>query len=1212
MIEKRDVESLEGVAIIGMSGRFPGANNIEEYWDNIKNAKDCVTLFSKEEAREAGVKEEDLNDNNYVFVGGILENVEMFDAGFFGFNPREAENMDPQQRLFLECSYEALEDSGYALDNYDMPVGVYSGSNMSTYFLYNLISKVGVKDDFSLAMLNDKDYIATRVSYEFNLTGPSMSVQTACSTSMTAVAMAYEGLLNYQCDMALAGGVAVKLPQKMGYLYQEGMIASPDGHTRAFDENAHGTIFSSAVGVVVLKRLEDAIRDKDNIYAVIKGVSVNNDGAMKVGFTAPSPEGQAEVIAAAMNLAGVKPEDVDYIEAHGTGTSLGDPIEIAALTQVFRQATKRKSYCAIGSVKSNIGHPVSAAGVSGLIKTALALYNKQLPPSINFSAPNPKINIEDSPFYINTKLREWKAEGRPRIAGVSSFGFGGTNVHAVLEEAPQHEPKKSNGEYVLLTLSAKTETALKNMCLNLSQYLNGNTQVNLNDVAYTLHVGRREFEFRKAIVCKSAEEASGHLLLENNKNIFSGIVNEKSLRKDYECTPYDSHKDKLLSIGKEWTNGAKIDWSIIHDGENVGRISLPTYPFDKKKYWVEQGSFNQQTVGQSPKLDRFNPYNWTYLPSWKKSMCMIFKQESLPVSEPWIVFTGNNDFDKKLICLLKKYGVKVIEVSKGISFCQENSFSYKINYKDKNDYFLLWNKITEQDMQPVQFVHLWGISAQGQLNRLEYAEECQQSGFYSLLYLAQMLAKADSEKDNKITVITDNMHCISGETGIYPEKATVLGPCKVIPREIANISCRCIDIRISENSALDTITMKSVLTEMFSGSPEFIVALRGKSRWIQAVEETKLMDSVDDDFVHAGSTYLITGGLGGIGIEMAKYMATQANINLILTRRSSFPNKEEWDDWLQQHEIDNEISQKIIKLMEIEKLGSKVIAASINICDFEEMSDFVAEIETTLGPIKGVIHAAGIVDNGLITEKSSETAAKVLKPKLIGTIVLDEIFRKRNLDFMLLFSSSSAILGNAGFVDYCAANTFLDAYAQSNYHRINVVSIDWDEWEDIGMAAGSSKDRFRNKISLQSGLKLLDKIISNQVGPQIVVSPGDLVDMIANIRKYLLSPKGCVQINEARENNRPELQTVYLEPSNSTQEMIVELWQNLLGVFPVGVNDDFFDLGGDSLLATTLASELARKFQKTVSLQNLFERTTISSLAEFFNEDEDSYEEGLL
>ncbi|MGL5832445.1 MAG: type I polyketide synthase, partial [Waterburya sp.] len=451
------------IAIVGMSCRFPGAKNIAEFWQNLVDGVESVTYFADDELKSEGVNSALLSNPNYVKARATLADLEQFDASFFGFTPREAEMMDPQHRLFLECAWEAMENAAYDSQFYHGQIGVFAGVGMNTYLLRNLLSNPNLiksLNDLQISIGNDKDFVPTQVSYKLNLTGPSINVNTACSSSLVAVQMACQNLLNYQCDLALAGGVSIIVPQKEGYLYQEGGILSPDGHCRAFDAKAKGCIDGSGVGIVVLKRLEDALTEGDNILAVIKSSAINNDGSCKVGFTAPSIEGQAAVISEALEIANIDTETVTYVETHGTGTVLGDPIEISALTQAFRISTQRKGFCRIGSVKTNIGHLGSAAGVAGLIKTVLALQHKQIPASLNFEQPNPKIDFANSPFYVNQELSAWETTGSKRRAGVSSFGIGGTNVHVILEEAPTVETNDKSSSQQILMLSAKTSSAL--------------------------------------------------------------------------------------------------------------------------------------------------------------------------------------------------------------------------------------------------------------------------------------------------------------------------------------------------------------------------------------------------------------------------------------------------------------------------------------------------------------------------------------------------------------------------------------------------------------------------------------------------------------------------------------------------------------------------------------------------------------------------------
>jgi amino acid adenylation domain-containing protein len=516
----------EAVAIIGMAGRFPRAKNLAEFWRNLRDGVEAISFFENDDVRWLPIEHPPLlGDPRFVKARGVLEKPEWFDAAFFGLNPKEAEVMDPQHRVFLECCWEALEHAGCNPDTYDGLIGVFAGASMNTYLLTNLLTNRGLVEDFGLfstMLLNDGDFVPTRVSYKLNLRGPSINVQTACSTSLVAVCLAAQNLLSYRCDVALAGGVSITFPAQRGQHHLEGGILSHDGHCRAFEERATGTVLGDGAGVVVLKRLSDALADGDNICAVIKGSAINNDGAVKIGYTAPSIDGQAECIALAQSEAGVAPETISYVEAHGTGTPLGDPIEIAGLTKAFGTPAERGQFCAVGSVKSNLGHLDIAAGVAGLIKTVLALQHEAIPPSLHFERPNPKIDFARSPFFVNYALRAWPKGHAPRRAGVSSFGIGGTNAHVVLEEAPVVEASSAPRPRQLLLLSAKTPTALEAATDNLAAHLEANPEANLADVAFTLQTGRKAFAHRRAVVCDDIAGAIHALRERDAKRIVSG------------------------------------------------------------------------------------------------------------------------------------------------------------------------------------------------------------------------------------------------------------------------------------------------------------------------------------------------------------------------------------------------------------------------------------------------------------------------------------------------------------------------------------------------------------------------------------------------------------------------------------------------------------------------------------------------------------------
>jgi acyl transferase domain-containing protein/thioesterase domain-containing protein len=521
------------IAIIGLSLRVPGADNERQFWHNLSTGTESLSVFADDEL-DLGLRQRVLvNRPDFVKSGGILEDIDRFDAEFFGCSAREAQLLDPQQRLFLQACWEALESAGYDPDRYAGSIGVYAGAGINTYFCLNLLPSTDITDFATLQSIvtkNDKDYLCSRVAYKLNLHGPAVVVQTACSTSLVAVHLACQSLLAGECDMALAGGVSIRVPQRSGYLYQEGGILSPDGHCRPFDSQACGTVASNGLGVVVLKRLDYALRDHDLVRAVILGSAINNDGSRKVGFMAPSIDGQASAIAEAQAVAQVTPDSIGYIETHGTGTELGDPIEIRALNKVFSHHSIARNSCALGSVKGNLGHLDTAAGVVGLIKSVLCLENRELPPMVNFREPNPKLELDRTPFWINYTSKPWMSDGRPRRAGVSSFGIGGTNAHVVLQEAPSIRQPEPTGSCSLFLLSARTTTALEQVTSRLRAYIEERNELCLEHVAYTLQTGRRHFAYRRMFVPRGKWDALHLLNGKDPTRIFDSVVESKNPR----------------------------------------------------------------------------------------------------------------------------------------------------------------------------------------------------------------------------------------------------------------------------------------------------------------------------------------------------------------------------------------------------------------------------------------------------------------------------------------------------------------------------------------------------------------------------------------------------------------------------------------------------------------------------------------------------------
>ncbi|MUG96487.1 SDR family NAD(P)-dependent oxidoreductase [Scytonema sp. UIC 10036] len=1522
-IAENFIDSLDDrdeIAIIGMAGRFPEANKVDSFWQNLLSGVESISFFTDEELISAGVDSELLKNPNYVKANGILENIDLFDASFFGFSPREAEITDPQHRLFLECVWEALENAGYNSEIYSGQIGLFAGVAASSYLLSNLYLNRNLmesEDSYQVLIGNDKDFLPTLVSYKLNLKGPSINIQTACSTSLVAVHLACQSLLNGESDIALAGGVTVGAQQKTGYYYQQGGIQSPDGHCRAFDAQAQGTVGGNGLGVVVLKRLEDAIVDGDYIYAVIKGSAVNNDGSLKVGYTAPSVDGQRGVILEALALAGVEPETISYVETHGTGTILGDPIEIKALTQAFRASTNKKGFCAIGSVKTNVGHLDTAAGVTGLIKTVLALKHKQIPPSLHFEKPNPQIDFANSPFYVNTKLTEWESNGTPRRAGVSSFGIGGTNAHVILEEAPAIKTSAPSRPWQLLLLSAKTSTALETATTQLRDYLEQNPNTPLPDVAYTLQIGRRAFDYRRIIICHSLDHAIKSLNHQDRQRIFShhhkpghcpvifmfsgqgsqyvnmgrelyqveatfkkhvdncalilqphlgldirsllypnpeevetasnqlqqtaltqpalfvieyalaqlfmswgvrpeamighsigeyvaatiagvfsledalkivakrgqlmqqvppgnmlairlpekevqlllsgnelyreslqiAVINspsscvisgtsqavaalEKQLSSievecrqlhtshafhsvmmspilsafteaiktvklnppklrfisnvtgswissqqatnpDYWCqhlrqtvrfsdgisqliqqfegvflevgpgrtlgTLTTQHLEKddkqqvltslrhvkeqqsdvsflLQTLGRLWLSGVEIDWSGFYAHEQRHRLPLPTYPFERQRYWIEpnkQGeSEHQLSLSKKPDIA-----DWFYIPFWKPSLLpvQIENQELVSDESCILVFIDECGLGSKLVKELEVHNQNIITVKIGEDFTVISEYEYTIAPGSNLDYDILIQELYKQNKLPKSIVHLWSItpSTEQELT-VETVEKAQTTGFYSLLFLAQTLGKQETADELQITVISNNLQPVTGNEEIYPEKATLLGPIKVISQEYSNIKCRSIDVILPESDSWQEAKLvEQLLVELKVSDSEKLVAYRGLNRWVQSFEPVRFeKPKIENPRLREKGVYLITGGLGGIGLVLAEYLAQTVQAKLVLVGRSALPEKDEWEQWLATHDETDGTSRKIRKVKELESNGAEVLIMSADVSSLEQMQNVIAQTQQKFSQINGVIHAAGVVQGESIEAIENlikSDCEQQFKPKVQGVLVLESVLKNQNIDFCLLLSSLSSILGGLGFFAYSAANVFMDTFV----HRHNQIypalwsSISWDGWQ---LETANEKEENTSvgvnltelALKPEEGVKAVKRILTHNRFNHIVVSTGELQ---ARINQWI-NLESLQQRTESQQTNlllhsRPDLSNPYVVPSNEIEQKIANIWQELLGIKNVGLYDNFFELGGDSLLIIQVRSKIFKELNKNLSIADLFEYSTVSSLAEY-------------
>ncbi len=1356
MSDEPYVEEATGleIAIVGMACRFPGADGLEEFWDNLRNGVESISHFTEDELRELGAPEEDFKHPSYVPVSRLLkQDISLFDAAFFNLNPREAEAMDPQQRLLLELAWEALESAGYDSSTYPGTIGVYAGGCISTYLIQLMSSGNAGLGDTQVQLGNDKDYFATRIAYKLAFGGPSVTVQSACSTSLVATHLASQTLLSGECDIALAGGVNLLVPS-IGYIYTEGDIFSPDGQVRPFSADANGTIFGNGLGFVVLKRLEDALEDGDTVRAVIKGSAVTNDSSLRAGFTAPSVDGQRRAIGGALDASGVHPDTVTYVETHGTGTPTGDPIEIAALTSAYRERTQERGYCAIGSVKGNVGHLSSAAGVTGLIKTVLALEHKEIPPSINFTAPNPQIDFESSPFFVNTEHRAWEASATPRRAGVSAFGLGRTNAHLILEEAPAAPPPAAARPWQLLLLSARTEAALEKATDRLAGYLESRAgEIHFPDAAATLQVGRRPFEHRRMLVSSDLDDAVRALAerdprrlrtrtIEDEKRevafLFSGqgaqypgmgrglyrsepvfrdavdrcceklephlgldlrelldpqggateetgdklretrytqpalFVTEyamarlwmswglepdamighsigeyvaaclagvfeldaalalvaarghlmhglpagsmlavplaeeelaprlgrqlsiaalnapgrcvisgpteavdafaermqqegvsstrlrtshafhsemmepilqpfrEEIRKvplrppqiryvsnlsgdwvtDDEATdpdywslhlrrtvrfadgvaklledpdrillevgpgktltslarrhaargpghlllsslrhPKDQGVDDLAfalgSLGQLWLAGVEVDWQGFYAHEPRRRIELPSYPFERRRFWIE-GSAQGPAV--APGRDETKPReleDWFYLPAWKPTVPPVALQET---EETWLLFVDGEGLGGSVAELLRDTGQRVIEVREGAAFERAADHAFAIRPGAREDYKDLVDQLEKDGLMPRLVMHLWNVTAGP-----EPLEPTLERAFYSLLFLAQALGIRKLDDGVRLGVVSSNTFRVPAagkdESVLCPEKATLLGPCQVLGHEYPHLRAKSLDVVLPADdvaglrrTAARLIAETAALGPQDSGS---VVAYRRGQRWQRDYDAVKIDRTAEDELrLRRRGTYLITGGLGGFGLTFADFLARDFQANLVLVGRTALPERESWDEWLKDRP-DDRTSRRIRQIRELEEQGARILVLAADITDREAAQRVVERSRERFGEIHGVIHAAGVPGGGLMQLKDPAAARDVLAPKVQGTLALAAALESAPPDFLVLCSSTIAVLGTVGQVDYCAANCFLDAFAESRADngRPTLVSVNWGAWQEVGMAA---------------------------------------------------------------------------------------------------------------------------------------------------------------
>ncbi len=1478
-----DVESPEGVgciAVVGMAGRFPGAASVAELWANLRSAVESIRHFEDDELIAAGVSPGLLRESDYVKARGFLEGTEEFDAKLFGFTPREAELMDPQHRLFLESAWAALESAALDPQRFDGRIGVFAGSRPNSYLARNLRSQPDLSQTMgglALDLGNEADFLTTMVSYKLNLRGPSFDVQTACSTSLVSIHLAVQSLLSQECDVALAGGVSVRVPEVDGYQYVEGGITSPDGTCRAFDANAQGTLNGSGVGVVVLRRLEDAQAEEDPILAIVRGSAINNDGSNKVGFTAPSVDGQAEVIAEALALADVDADTVGMIEAHGTGTALGDPIEVAALKQAFD--TSRTQYCALGSVKTNLGHLDAAAGVTGFIKAVLAVQHGEIPPSLHYETPNAEIDFANSPFYVNTQLRDWT--DHPRRAGISSFGMGGTNAHVVIEGPPaaaasSHRVDTAAPEVLLL--SGATVDAVNASAVQLAAFLEGEGATSsLADVATTLRDGRTWLSHGAAIAATDTQDAvkrlSGRprirrrlssprlaflfpgqgaqyagmarsliervpafdrtfqdcreilrphldvdlqeLVLASNgedtdrlrqtqytqpalfaveyamarllldaglephamlghsigeyvaaclAGVFSledalvlvaergrlmqsmppgrmlavplseselvthlddsvaiasynspelcavagateavgrleqrlgeagietrplhtshafhtammdpildpfrqkvsaaarsrprqrfvsnvtgtWITDAEAMDPDYwaqhlrqgvrfrqgvdllldegdlialEVGPGESLTSLLgqwpterlaapavstmrhprrddddvrvlnEAMGQLWANGVPMELGKFGAGNGRRLASVPTYPFQHKRYWIERAELQAGPVDFSPRAE---PRDWFYVPSWQRGVPPSQAAADPTPPDCWMVLDDGSEMGRAIVEDLRTRARRVLVVQAGARFDRRGDDDFTVTCDDRDHLQRVFDQAGEL---PRAIVHLWSMG-----DDLDHAL-LQRRGFGSLLKLGQVLADLTDDQTVRVEVVTRGLYSVLGHEELTPSRSTLLGPCKVLPQETANVMCRVLDLDMT-----DSHRQELVLAQLRLPAASETWAFRHGQRWRPTYEPAPLEPS-DRAVVRAGGSYLVTGSPRDPVLAVIEQLAARGAASIAWLESGEVPIRENWSE----AGLDPARQAQIKRLQAVEQRGCSVSIHHVRWSDASSVQGAVRAARVSHGGLHGVIHAAEGLGQGLIQLKTDEMVAAVFAPKVDATRTLLGVLDGENLDFLVLFSSTVSITGAFGQVDACAANAYLDAVAQSaTLVGERVISIDWSPWrqaDDPALKEASPQMQslvaeMRDKYGLDTGegIDALERVLGAAL-PQVIVSTHDFNVLVEQPTAFS-ADRFLQELDKSSNVGMSDRDVVLAE--DERERAIASVWEDLFGIAPIGREENFFDLGGNSLLAIQLVSRLRKQFQVELALSVLFEAPTVAQLASRIEKD---------
>ncbi|MEE1281526.1 MAG: SDR family NAD(P)-dependent oxidoreductase, partial [Acutalibacteraceae bacterium] len=1238
------------IAIIGISGRYPEARNLNQFWDNLQQGKDCISEIPKDrwdnDLYYKNCKKEDIP---YLKEGGFLNGVYEFDPLFFSISPNEAKMKDPQERLFLQCCYETLEDAGYtrerlqSMDSSGMSssVGVFAGAMWEEYQMYGAQEQLLGNPYY---MGGNASSIANQVSYFFNLHGPSMVVDTMCSSSLTALHLACQSLHDEECDAALVGGVNLSIHPNKYFLLCQSNFASTRGRCESFGDKGNGYVPGEGVGAVMLKPLKKAVADGDQIYGVIKATAVNHGGKTS-SFTVPNPNAQANVIGNVFKKSGINPRTVSYIEAHGTGTKLGDPIEIAGLNQVFTKYTDEKQFCAIGSVKSNIGHLEGAAGIASLTKVLLQMKHKKIVPSLHSSTLNSYIDFENSPFVVSQKLEDWKKpklniDGEekvfPRRACISAFGAGGSNAHVLVEEYLSEEEKLENikkGTYAI-TVSARTEEQLDIKIKELYSSIkdNYNSDVFLESIAYILQTGREDFNYRMGFCVSSIQELIG-ILEKCSNGSYSDKVEKRQVIRNVETVKNLTSKEiqeqivngimkkEQKELLKLWLLGATIPWIQLYSRQNVQKISLPTYPFEKDVYcgidkmkhflWDFSDNYevkklnidsNQEKINQKTERSdeavsiinkNINTVRNTTITEKPKDEFSLLTFEQKWISEP---ISSKKKESLKIVCfaqdasimqmisneaMLFDEKIQLIWILCGEQYEKKSSSEYLIEYEQKEDYVKCFKDIKNS------FGSIDNVLYLSPLNDKIFHQEV-----FGLISILQALYEA---KLNSLTVF------IAGLYNDLLEKAyaeSLIGMDKSVVITHLNLS---IGVVLANEKQIDIATYINLLfSECFANTTKSVLYEEGvrKTQKVLPVEVKEEQVAC----VYENGTYLITGGMGGLGILFAKHLSEQYNANIVLTGRKKLADVED-------------------KLKELKNDGMKVIYVSADVCDEIQIKNLIEETKQTFGEINGIIHSAGLIEGENILDKKYSEYQAIIKPKIQGTLALEKAFAKTKLDFVCYFSSSSAILGDFGSFDYSVGNHFLLSYA--NYRRQQkemsgyTYVIEWPLWKDGGMGFKTEAAEHmylmtsgQKGLTRKEGTQIFDALIKSKQWESLVLyGREERINKMFNIEEKSKETSTTETVRKPIEkDNQKVVKNISSKQSDLghyVMDTMKELIHSILGVEfqQMDENLNFGDFGFDSVSLSKFAQGIKEFSGVDVTPDVFFEYTSLNEMVNFFKQE---------